>query len=49
VTKLKAADFLLKRNGAMFLASGFDLGDIRSFLMNDTYTGGTLFKGQELS
>lgn len=49
VTKLKAADFLLKRNGAMFLASGFDLGDIRSFLMNDCHIGGTLFKAQKLS
>lgn len=48
VTKLKAADFLLKHNGSMFLASGFDLGDIRSFLINETYTGGTLFKGQDL-
>ena len=48
VTKLKAADFLLKRNGSMFLASGFDLGDIRSFLINGTYTGGTLFKGKDL-
>ncbi|HEX5670199.1 MAG TPA: glutamate 5-kinase [Sulfuricurvum sp.] len=49
VTKLKAADFLLKRNGAMFLASGFDLSDIRSFLMDDNHTGGTLFKAHTSS
>ncbi len=49
VTKLKAADFLLKRNGAMFLASGFDLSDIRSFLMSDIHKGGTLFKAPVLS
>ncbi|MDD5211648.1 MAG: glutamate 5-kinase [Sulfuricurvum sp.] len=49
VTKLKAADFLLKRNGAMFLASGFDLSDIRSFLMDDNHTGGTLFQAHILS
>jgi len=49
VTKLKAADFLLKRNGAMFLASGFDLSDIRSFLMDDSHTGGTLFKAHTSS
>lgn len=44
VTKLKAADFLLKRGGAMFLASGFDLSDARSFLLNDKHLGGSLFK-----
>jgi glutamate 5-kinase len=48
VTKLKAADFLLKRNGSMFLASGFDLSDIRSFLMNDIHIGGTLFQAKAL-
>ena len=47
VTKLKAADFLLKRDRAMFLASGFDLGDARSFLINGEHRGGTLFKGKE--
>jgi len=43
VTKLKAADFLLKRDKQMFLASGFDLKDVRSFLLEDKHTGGTLF------
>lgn len=46
VTKLKAADFLLKRNGSMFLASGFDLSDIRSFLLKDIHIGGTLFQAK---
>jgi len=47
VTKLKAADFLLKRGGAMFLASGFDLKDARSFLMDGVHIGGSLFKTDE--
>lgn len=47
VTKLKAADFLLKRGGAMFLASGFDLKDARSFLMRGEHIGGSLFQSDE--
>lgn len=47
VTKLKAAHFLLQRSGAMFLASGFDLSDVRSFLMHDCHLGGTLFQAVE--
>ncbi len=47
VTKLKAADFLLKRGGAMFLASGFDLSDVRGFLLEDTHRGGSLFQARE--
>lgn len=47
VTKLKAAHFLLQRNSAMFLASGFDLTDVRSFLIHDSHLGGTLFKAME--
>lgn len=47
VTKLKAAEFLLKRGGAMFLASGFDLSDVRSFLMEGEHVGGSLFKAYE--
>ncbi|MCK9373850.1 MAG: glutamate 5-kinase [Sulfuricurvum sp.] len=47
VTKLKAADFLLKRGGAMFLASGFDLKDARSFLMEGNHIGGSLFQTKE--
>jgi len=43
VTKLKAADFLLKEGKRMFLASGFDLGAARDFLSGRAYTKGTLF------
>jgi len=43
VTKLKAADYLLKRDREMFLASGFDLADVRSFLLCSKHEGGTLF------
>lgn len=45
VTKLKAADFLLQRGGAMFLSSGFDLTNARSFLLDHHHRGGTLFQG----
>lgn len=47
VTKLKAADFLLKKGREMFLASGFDLSDVRSFLLEHKHCGGTLFKKNE--
>ncbi len=43
VTKLKAADFLLKHNRQMFLSSGFDLDDIKSYLLENKHIGGTLF------
>ncbi|QSZ42266.1 glutamate 5-kinase [Sulfurimonas aquatica] len=43
VTKLKAANYLLAHDKQMFLASGFDLGDVRSFALNATHNGGTLF------
>ncbi len=43
VTKLKAADFLLKRNRKMFLASGFDLKDAYAYLIEGRHEGGTLF------
>ncbi len=46
VTKLKAADFLLNKGKSMFLASGFDLSDVESFLLNDEHQGGTLFKAK---
>lgn len=42
-TKLKAADFLLKNNKEMFLASGFDLSVARDFLLYGKQNGGTLF------
>jgi len=44
VTKLQSADFLMKHNREMFLASGFDLVDARSFLIDNKHIGGTLFK-----
>jgi glutamate 5-kinase len=43
VTKLKAAQFLLDNNIDMFLASGFDLSDVRSFMIDGVHKGGTLF------
>jgi glutamate 5-kinase len=43
VTKLKAADFLLKENIDMFLASGFDLSNVKSFMLEGSHKGGTLF------
>lgn len=43
VTKLQAADFLIKRGSMMFLASGFDLSDAKSFLIDGVHKGGTIF------
>ncbi|WP_457747641.1 glutamate 5-kinase [Sulfurimonas sp.] len=43
VTKLKAAEYLLKNNKEMFLASGFDLSDVKSFMLDGRHKGGTLF------
>ena len=43
VTKLKAAKYLLDSNIDMFLASGFDLKDVRSYMLNSKHQGGTLF------
>jgi glutamate 5-kinase len=43
VTKLKAADFLIKNNKKMFLTSGFDLTNVREFLLNDNHIVGSLF------
>ncbi len=47
VTKLKAADFLLKRGRRLFLASGFDLTDAYSFLIEERHRGGTLFTASD--
>lgn len=44
VTKLQSADFLMKHGRKMFLASGFDLNDVKSFLIDKVHLGGTLFK-----
>ena len=43
VTKLKAASYLLESDINMFLASGFDLSDIKSYMIDGVYQGGTLF------
>ncbi len=45
VTKLKAADFLMKKGKNMFLTSGFDLQYARDYLLNDKHSSGTLFIG----
>jgi glutamate 5-kinase len=47
VTKLQSADFLMKHNKNMFLASGFDLSDAKSFLLDNKHMGGTLFKPKQ--
>ncbi len=43
VTKLKAASYLLNNNKDTFLATGFDLKDIQSYLLDESHIGGTLF------
>jgi glutamate 5-kinase len=43
VTKLKAAQYLLKQNKKMFLASGFDLDDVSQYLLESKHQNGTLF------
>jgi len=44
VTKLQAADFLMKHGREMFLASGFDLTDVKALLVDGVHKGGTLFR-----
>jgi len=44
VTKLKAAAYLLDANIETFLTSGFDLSDVKSFVIHANHKGGTLFK-----
>ncbi len=43
VTKLKAADFLMKHGKKMLLCNGFDLSSAESFLLKGEHTLGTLF------
>lgn len=43
LTKLKAADYLLQHNLEMVLSSGYDLSDIKDFMLRGEHTGGTLF------
>lgn len=44
VTKLKAAKFLLDNKKEMFMASGFDLSGVRSYLLDEEHRSGTHFK-----
>lgn len=43
-TKLMAASMLLAQGKKMFLASGFDLSAVRSFLLDNKQNGGTIFE-----
>lgn len=43
-TKLMAASMLLAQGKKMFLASGFDLSAVRSFLLEGRQNGGTIFE-----
>jgi len=43
VTKLKAASYLLASDIDMFLASGYDLSDVKSYTIDASHKGGTLF------
>jgi len=47
VTKLKSAEFLMNNGIDMFLASGFNLDDVKSFLLQNNHKKGTLFKGKK--
>lgn len=44
VTKLKAADYMMRHNRDMFLCSGFDLTTAREFLLDGVHNSGTLFR-----
>ena len=46
VTKLKAADFILRHKRKMFLSSGFDLSYTEEFLLKGKHTLGTLFEAK---
>jgi glutamate 5-kinase len=48
VTKLKAAEILLKSNKTMFLASGFDLKGIRNYFFDIDNAIGTLFVNKDV-
>jgi len=47
VTKLKAADFMIKNGRKMFLTNGFDLSAAASFLLENKQISGTLFMQKE--
>jgi glutamate 5-kinase len=46
VTKLKAADFILRHKRKMFLSNGFDLSYTEAFLLEGKHTLGTLFEAK---
>lgn len=43
VTKLKAADYVMKRGIPMYLSSGFDLTNVTEFLIDEKHNSGTYF------
>jgi glutamate 5-kinase len=47
VTKLKAADFLMKRDIPMYLTSGFDLTNAYDFLVDGNHKSGTIFQSKK--
>jgi len=47
VTKLKAANFLIKRNKKMYLTSGFDLKNAYDYLLYDNHNSGTIFQKEK--
>lgn len=47
VTKLKAADFLMKRDIPMYLSSGFDLTNAYDFLVDGNHKSGTIFQAKK--
>nr|WP_321268445.1 glutamate 5-kinase [uncultured Sulfurimonas sp.] len=46
VTKLKAAEFMMKNNRKMFLTNGFNLKSAESFLLEGKHTLGTVFESK---
>lgn len=47
VTKLKAADFMMKHGRKMFLTNGFDLTAAESYLLDDEQISGTIFVAEK--
>ena len=47
VTKLQSAVFMMSHDKEMYLASGFDLKNVKSFLIDGVQIGGTLFKNNQ--
>jgi len=43
-SKLETAKYITAQKKQMFLASGFDLSDVKSFLLEGEHKGGTFFK-----